>query len=272
MSLAGLAGFTLFHPFFSIKKQNIIGLQRIDENEFKAAVFGMMDYRRLFFLPGNNYFMADIEELAAISQDRFPLESISIKKFFPNTLNIQLEEKISTLIYDNGETYSYLDLNGKIVEILRKVGDNEWREISRIATSTQPAGEETPENKITEKIHQPALNAIISELGDYPLVYDKRGLKAAVNDQVLRAPTIQGLIAWFNLINKRTDIPFGYIIIDNELGEAEIITREGWFLLVRIAENQETQFAELQYLLREKIQRPGLNYIDLRFPGRVYWQ
>jgi len=165
-----------------------------------------------------------------------------------------------------------LGLEGKIVEVLRKVGEDEWQEITKTVTSTNELGEDIQETKVIERIHRPALNDIIKELGDYPLVYDKRGFTREINTGVLQPKTVQGIITWFNLVNKRTDIPFGYIIIDNELGDAVIKTREGWGILVQLQTDVETQFEELQYLLKNKINRPHLNYIDLRFPGRVYWR
>jgi len=272
LALMGMVIFAIFHPFFHIKNQNITGLQRINETEFRDAVFGIIDYKKLFILPGKDYFMVNVEELEDIIKDRFPIESIIIKKAFPDTLDIQIEEKISTIIYDNGEKYNYLGLEGKIVEVLRKVGEDEWQEITKTVTSTNELGEDIQETKVIERIHRPALNDIIKELGDYPLVYDKRGFTREINTGVLQPKTVQGIITWFNLVNKRTDIPFGYIIIDNELGDAVIKTREGWGILVQLQTDVETQFEELQYLLKNKINRPHLNYIDLRFPGRVYWR
>jgi len=275
LALLVMVVFVLFHPFFHIKNQNITGLQRINETEFREAVFGMIDYKKFFIFPGRDYLLINVEELEAIIKDRFSIESIIIKKVFPDTLNIQIEEKISTIIYDNGEKYNYLGLEGKIVEILRKVGNDEWQEVTEIVTSTNVQGEEIEKKRVIERTHKPTLDIIIKELGDYPLVYDKRGFIGEINTQVLQPETVQGVIAWFNLINKRTDIPFGYIIIENELGNAIITTREGWSLLIKLSEDVEIQFEELQYLLREKIKkinRSNLNYIDLRFPGRVYWQ
>ena len=80
------------------------------------------------------------------------------------------------------------------------------------------------------------------------------------------------ITTWFNTINKQTDIPFGYITIENELGEGVIRTREGWQIKVLIDKKIPEQFEELVYVLKNKVQRPNFNYIDLRYWGKVYWQ
>lgn len=55
-------------------------------------------------------------------KQKYPIQKITTQKVFPNKLKIDIEEKISKVIYDNRKTYSYLDESGKVVEILRQVG------------------------------------------------------------------------------------------------------------------------------------------------------
>lgn len=266
--------FGIFHPFFQIKNVEIQGLQRISEEEFKNAVLGIINYNHLLIFPAKNYFLADLKQMDEILKERFPLAVIITRKVFPDTLNIQVEEKISTVIYDNGKKYHYLDTEGKIVEILRQVGEDEWQEIKKMATSTDATGKEISEIKVVERTHRPPVKKIIEEIGDYPIIYDQRGLDGEINDIVLSPEIIHGVISYFNFINKHTNIPFGYVLMDNDLGEGSILTLEGWQLKVSfVRDDLEKQFAELQYLLQsKKINRQTLNYIDLRFPGKVFWQ
>lgn len=273
MTLLVMLGLALYHSFFYIREVKVVGLQRINEKEFKTAVLGIINYHKLFIFPAQNYFLADLGQLNDILKNRFPLMSIITKKEFPQTLSIQVEEKISTVIYDNGKKYYYLGTEGKIVEVLRQVGEDEWQEKKEVVTSTDAAGKKISETKILERIHRPPIKKVVAEMGDYPLVYDKQEKAEEINSAALPAETVQGIIDWFNLINKRTNIPFGYVIIDNEREEGMIITLEGWGLKVKLNNDIEKQFAELQYLLKEqKINRHNIQYIDLRFLGKVYWQ
>lgn len=262
----------LYHSFFHIRSIEITGLQRITEMEIRDTALGIINYNRLLIFPGESYFIVNLDEVRDILKDKFPIDSIIVSKIFPDTIQINIEEKISTIIYDNGKYYSYIGTDGNVVETLRKVGDDEWQEKTQITTSTNETGEIQTHTEILERNHKPVIRNIITEMGDYPIVYDKRDKNAELNTQVLDSKTVFGIIDWFNLINKRTDIPFGYIIIEGELGDGTIMTSGGWKIQVKLYDEVEKQFEELQYVLKEKINRNNLNYIDLRYLGKVYWQ
>ena len=251
----------LYAPYFRINNIQVAGLQRISQEKFIESINSVMNYRRFLILPGSDYFVADLSEMKSILAEKFPLESITITKKFPNTLMVSVEEKISTIIYDNGAEYSYLDTDGNIVEILRKIGDDEWQEKSA-ATSSTPA----------IRVHIPKSKQIKKEIGDYPIVYDERGLTAGMNTNVLDKETVAGIIQWFNFLNKQAKIPPNYFIISDGLGEGVIKTGEGWYIKANFEKNIDSQFSELQYVLKQKINRKNVNYIDLRYPGKVYWQ
>ncbi|MFH1947140.1 MAG: FtsQ-type POTRA domain-containing protein [Candidatus Magasanikbacteria bacterium] len=271
-SVVGMLGIGIYSSFFKINDINIDGIQRIDQNELKEAVQGVINYKKLFIFPGNNYFVVNVDEIRDIVKERFPIESIIVKKIFPNTVEIALLEKISTIIYDNGSEYCYLDTNGRVVELIRKVGEDEWLNKTEIVTTTNELGEEISEEKIIEQTHIPNITQIVKEMGDYPILYDTRKQMVEINSEVINEKFVRGIIDWFNLINKNTSIPFKYIIIDNGIGDAVIKTKEGWDIVVRLEENVETQFHELQYILKERINQKPINYVDLRFLGKVYWQ
>lgn len=251
----------LYAPYFRINSVQVAGLQRISQEKFIESINSVMNYRRFLILPGSDYFVADLSEMKAILAEKFPLESITITKKFPNTLMVSVEEKISTIIYDNGIEYSYLDIDGNIVEILRKVGDDEWQEKSA-ATSSTPA----------IRVHIPKSKQIKKEIGDYPIVYDERAIASGINTNVLDKETVAGIIQWFNLLNKQIQIPPSYFIISDGLGEGVIKTGEGWYIKTNFKRDVDSQFNELQYILKQKINRKSVNYIDLRYPGKVYWQ
>lgn len=273
VSFLAVFGIGIYHPFFSVSNVVATGLQRINQKEFEEAVLGIINYRKFFLLPGNSYFLVDVEEIKNILKERFPVESVIVKKSFPATLSVQIEEKISTLIYDNGKEFSYLDINGNTVEIIRQVGEEEWIKKTQITTSTDEKGEVKEEIKVLETLHTLNIKQIVEEMGDYPILFDKRSQTIALNTPTISKEMAAGIIDWFNLLNKKTDISFGYAVIEDGRGEGEIKTNAGWRLKVKLTENIDLQFAELQHLLaKEKINLNNLNYIDLRYLGKVYWQ
>jgi len=272
ISLLATISLLIYHPFFFIKNINVSGLQRIKRTDFDSAVSGMLDYKKWFIFPAKSYMFVDVNEINELIKGRFPIDLIVVKKSFPQTLDIIVEEKVSTIIYDNGKEYSYLGAGGNIVEILRQVGEDEWKITKEITTTTLADGTIKTEEKIISKTHQPPIKSIILQMGNYPIVYDKRALEGQINTPALQPETAKGIFYWFSIIEKRTNVPIGYFVISDELGNANIKTLEGWEIRVNLKSRVEGQFNELEYLLKEKITRPNLNYIDLRYPERMYWQ
>jgi len=264
-------GLLLLHPFFEIRAIDIKGLQKIKENDIRDTVTGILSYKRFYVFPQDNFFVVDIEDLHSILSQKFPLRSLTITKNFPSTLHIQLEEKLSTIIYDNGEQYSLMDANGKISEVLRIVDDNEWRVIKKNVTSTNADGVEVSTDTIISRFHAPNYQKISKEVGEYPLVYDTREKKIGKWEQVLDENTVQEIIEWYEILKKNTDVPISYFYLDQEVGDVLIKTSEGWTIKAKLNNKINDQFQALQYILKEKVQRPNLQYIDVRFPGRAFW-
>jgi len=262
----------IFHHYFFIQKIDVTGLQRINHDEFVNAVFGMVDYRKLLILPGKNYFLVNVNEIKSLLLLRFPIESVTVKKIFPHTIKIDILEKISTIIYDNGKQYSYVDKEGYLVEQLRLVGDNEWTEKKQITTSTLADGSIKEEEKILERTHHPSIKNIKAEMGDYPIVYDARAKESTLNEQILEKKTVKGIFSWFNFLRKKTNINIAYFLINDDFNHSSIITSDGWELRVNLADEIDNQMAELEYLMKEKLKETNIEYVDLRFDNRVYWR
>lgn len=272
-SLFTTLGFLLFHPFFKITKTEIFGLQRIGEAEVREDISGLLEHKIFGIFPADSYLATDIKEIADILKARFPFSSVIIKKEFPNLLTVEVEEQISTVIYDSGKDYSYLNMEGSVVEKIRSVSEDEWRIEIKISTTTAETGEIIEKKEETGRWHTPPIKKIISEMGDYPLIYDSRGKETYLNALVLNSQTIKGIVEWFNIINTRTDVPFGYA----ETGENEkvgiIHTREGWHIKAMFdPETIENQFIKLETVLSTVKDRRSLQYINVRYPERVYWK
>lgn len=273
VSFFGTFFLLIFHPYFHINKINITGLQRIKYDEIKGDILGIMKDKKFAVFPKTSYIFTDIDEVRDILKDKYPIESIVIKKSFPNELSVNLEEKISTIIYDNGELYNYLGLDGNIVETLGKVDENEWQEKIETSTTTLADGTIREEKHIIERIYKPNTNNISTRFGNYPIVYDARITSTTESlTPLIKPETVSGIINWFNFLNKKTDIPFSYIIIEDGMGKGLIKTKESWDLIVDLSNRFDAQIDELNLLLKEKIDRKNLNYIDLRFPDKVYWK
>lgn len=260
-----------YHPFFQIKHIDISGTERLNKEEIHTAVEGIIYYNILFLFPQKSYFLLDVDDVRDILLERLPIDHIRVVKEFPGTIHIEISEKISTIIYDDGAQYSYIDMSGYLVESIRKVGDDEWLIEKEMVTSTSETGEEFREERILSKTHIIPTKQIITEMGEYPIIYDARTDKKIDNTKVLPEEITQGTMEWYSRIGQ-TDIPFHYIEIQTQLGEGRLYTKEGWYADIFLDKDIDGQFNTLLFLLDEKIDRTQLNYIDLRFGDRVFWQ
>lgn len=266
----GTLGLLFLHPFFQIYTLQIQGLQRIKEGDIRDTVNGILSYKRFLIFPQNNFFVLDIDDLHNILEQKFGLQKLTISKSFPHSLHIIVEEKLSSIMYDNGEQYSIIDSNGKVSEILRIIDDSEWRVIKKRVTSTSEGGTEVSTEQIVSRFHTPNYKKITSEVGDYPLVYDSRNKKLGKGEQVLNENTVQEIIEWYEAL-KKTDIPFTYFYLEQEVGDVTIKTTEGWNIKAKLDKNIQEQFQTLEYILKQKVKRPDIQYIDVRFSGRAFW-
>ncbi|MFB6182347.1 MAG: cell division protein FtsQ/DivIB [Candidatus Magasanikbacteria bacterium] len=258
----------LKHPFFQIKKIQISGNKKIKKQELKWATKGIYSHKKLFFFPANNYFLINKKNIKKILKEKFPIRKISLEKDFPNTLNMKVEEKINTIIYDNGVKYSYIDQNGKIIQVLSKIGENEWKK-KKIKTRE----EEGVNSTTIKKIHKPDVLSVEKQWGKLPIIYDTRGKKAKPKNKVIDKDTVKSVVDWYRMLNNKSDLDFKYSKVASSSENFIINTSQNWN--IKADSNKETavQFKKLKYLINNKIQQDEPEkYIDVRFENKVYWK
>lgn len=257
--VAALFGFIVFHPFFSIKQFNISGLNRINRTQFESSVETIINCKKFWLFPCANYIFVDVNEIATILNEKYSLDSVLVKKEFPDSLTVTLEEKISTIIYDDTKNYRFVDLKGDFVETLYMISSDEWQEeiIDNVSTT----------------VHYPNNKRLINEFGDYPIIYDRQDYILEVSGLSAQPIFVQNVIDWYNFLNKKLNLSFAYLEITSAVGDARIFTKKGWLIYIKLGERFGEQSDQLAYLLNNKISNDAnIEYIELRFPDRVYWK
>lgn len=261
----------LYHPRFQLNSVNAEGTVRIDKNNIVQTALAAMDGRRFFTIPRSNYFFFDVEELKSVLIEKLPIEHIAITKKFPSGLSIAVEEKISNIIYDNGKQYAYVDMQGNVVEIKRNVLGAEWTETIKKVTSTDEGGNETAENKIVSRTHKPDVISVTHELGNLPILYDARGTELTINSKILKDETAAAVVQWYNILDKRISLPVSFFEIGDEVGDVLIYTKDGWSIKGRLTQIEDQSDA-LYTILKQKNPSSNIQYIDVRYDGRIYWK
>ena len=261
----------VFSGLFNIRHITISGNKKIDAVEMEVVVKNTLEYKSFGFIPNSSYFVANIEDLKEVLTRRFPIDTITIEKKFPHDLAIGLTEKISTIIYDNGSIYAQVGLDGSVIELIRAVEDREWKEVISAVVTTTEDGTTTTIDAVVDKVHSPDSKGLITEVGDYPLIYDKRGHTIDKGLKPLSGDEAQLALEWYNGI-KNMEFGINLFGIENNT-DFFIETKQGWVIKGRfIRKNVTDQIRELKLALQKIDDTKRLSYIDLRYENRIYWK
>lgn len=118
--------FFLFSPVFAIRNIEVRGLQKIKPDSLKGILNDYRRERRWFILSKNNFWLFDPTEARAAVEKKYFFEKFDVKKRLPNTIVIDLKEKISAINWLANNLCYHLDLTGAAFEYC----DNESKNIT----------------------------------------------------------------------------------------------------------------------------------------------
>lgn len=279
-------GLLLYLPFFQINNFSYSGLRLIKSSEIEEEIQKQIEPLNQFW-PKNNYFFVDQNAISQNLQEKFSFNDITVKKVFPNSMIIGVEEKVSSAIYDNGEGYYMIDKNGDVLKFLRKVWDNEFEKptttaatttlftynisVSSSATGTENISTTTMPSTTTTLVllhgqHTPDAIAIKKQYGEFPLIYNpeaKTNLK-----HVLPQSTVKAVLDLYNGLKKSKIFNVKYFTVGDQGTGITVTTDRPWIIKFS-PEDIDLQITNLRIILKNS--KPK-EYVDLRFGERIYWK
>ncbi|MBI5728625.1 MAG: hypothetical protein HY983_00025 [Candidatus Magasanikbacteria bacterium] len=269
----------LYLPYFRVTEVTVTGLKIIKPEEINSLVKTKFLVSGRFW-PRNNYFLIREALVAEAIQEKFTFNSIAVTKVFPHAITINLEEKVSSAIYDNGSEYWLLDQEGTPVQYLREVTSTEFELTKAIApSSTEPTvlgakinASSTPAASSTIKVsvHIPNFKKIQQEYGKYPLIYDTRNIPVTERQgSIIRPAVVQGIIDFFNGLQQGKIAAIKYMVMSDPTAGVTVITDQPWKILFQPTNAIQPQLENLRIILRDN--HPS-QYVDVRFGGRIYWK
>lgn len=271
VSILAVIYLIVFSGFFNITHITISGNSKIATTEIEAVVRNTLEFKSYGFIPNSSFFVANVTDIQDVLQRRFPISEVVIEKKFPHDLIINISEKISTIIYDNGSKYGLVGLDGSVIELLRAVEDSEWTNIMGKGVTTTEDGTTSTIDIVTERLHIPDIKKVTDQAGDYVVIYDKRGHQVDKGIVVMTPKEVQLMIDWYNEI-KNENFGITMITIENDT-DFSLQTKEGWIIKGRfVRKNTADQFRELKLALQKIENTKKLSYIDLRYENRIYWK
>lgn len=255
-------GFIIKSSYLKITKFSYEGLNSVNQEELEEYLKKELPVlNQSSLLPSDNYFLVDTKKLEDSLNKKFPTNYSVVTKNFPNTLNVQMNEKDSSVVYYNGEKYYLLDQNGFLIKPLTIIINQAQTEQTTINSSTISTSTSLKSaNIITgEKLGK--------EFEKLPIIYDKRNLE--IKNGTISAELIKTILEWKELLEKQKIASIKYFAFENPESGIEIFTNQVWKIYFNAQINPADQFNNLKLVLKEN--KPQ-EYIDVRYEGRVFWK
>lgn len=237
-------------PYFKINKVVVVGnkiTKTIDvENYVRSSIFSR-----------NNYFLFPDKALAQKIKQIFLYENVQIKKVFPDTIQVVINEKPASVIYDDNTNYYLLDADGKTIKQLNEFINNP------IVNTDVTTSSVTPPNA-----HLSTYQQIQTTYGNFPVIFnDKATIKNESN--LLSSKVIKSAIEWNKFLKEQGVGEVRYFKIGETDFNLKLFTKQPWYILINIDSNSQVQLRNLKIILATN---HPIEYIDLRFGERVYWK
>lgn len=239
-SFITIAGIIMFHSYFDINNITINGLQRISHKDIESIVNQKLDQKRWHYFNNRNEFIADVSGIKSAVNEKYSLDSLKITKKYPKAIQIDIKEKLPKLIMQSADTNYLVDEEGKIIQ---EISAND---LQTFAALNIPRFQQSTTSSAFK-----------------------------LNDSVI-TPTAEQFIAYlFQNVPKKAEISLNYAILaDLEGRTVNLVTIEGWKVIVDRQSDWDKQIQVLAIILRDRIKnnRSNLHYIDVRYENRSYFQ
>lgn len=226
----------LFSRFFEIKTVMVSGGGRIASTSVEKIVWRQVNNSMFVLSPQKNIFLFNKSRLVKNLEDKFSFNYIDIRKDFPNTINLNYQEKTYDIIWLEGGIYYYADLNGNIVIEVNplEIKNKEYPLI---------------ENQSKEYIQNKTISNSLEHLAFAKNLYDKIG---------------------------EYDYEFSIekIIIDDLLNSVKLKIENGPLVYFSIQNDIDKQIRKLLVVKNEKLLEDFFKktYIDIRIGDSIYFR
>jgi hypothetical protein len=273
-------GVMLYTPYFQITKTEYHGLKIIKHDEIDSFVRQNFLNRGRFW-PEDTYFLVSANSIEKKLDETFALNNVTVEKVFPSTLKITLEEKISSIIYDNGSGYFLLDGSGAVLKKILLSGAGEGSSVTTTASTTprSPTSTQILANlsasstllaSTTTLLHVPNFAKISQEYAGYPIIYDSR--ERSVEERaknVLPAGFIAGVLDIANSMRRTKLVSIKYMTTADPNAGIDVYTDRAWKIKMNPLLDSEAQIENVKTIVQTS--KP-IEYVDVRFGERVYWK
>jgi len=241
ISVFGALLIFLIHPFFKINKIEISDLKNANKEDINKITEEILNSKRWFLFNGRNIFLVDTKKIKNNLDERFSFQELKIAKNFPQTLIIAIKEKEPRIIFKKDAQLWLLDGEAKKIQ-------------------------ETTDMNLIKSLNLPVIGLEKTE-------FLEKNFETGTG--LISKSNIEFISFLFKNLTKQSKISADeFILNDRDSKIMNVITNEGWKIIFDRQNDWETQLQVLNIILKDKIKekRKLLNYIDVRFENRSYFQ
>ncbi|MFH0831011.1 MAG: FtsQ-type POTRA domain-containing protein [Parcubacteria group bacterium] len=219
---------------FRVEQVSIMGAQRVDSAAIQAAVAPLLEGLRWWVVPSDALLAAPsgaIED--KVEQEFGAVADASVRKELPNILEVVIRERSPLAIWSAAGQFFLVDERGIAFDEIQR---SESRDVS------------------------------------LPVIVDERHRATQEGDRVLTEATLRFVREAFTGITREAEIGINFFVAPSRLApDLTLVTNDGWEVLFDTTQPALVQIATLAEVLTSQVKdRRGLEYIDLRIPGRVF--
>lgn len=256
-ALAGSGVYALFFStFFVIDRIDVSVQGSVDSTDVRAALFEVMDTPTFGAFSQKNFFLFREASARHHLEDRFAVQSLAIRKSFPNRLQVTLEGSPFRAVWVSGTTAWDLTARGRIKTVIDPYVIRGFPSSLLASTST---------------LVRP-LSTSTAAIPDLPIIVDETSNQPTPEAEVLDGRSLSFILSLSRLLSENR-IRVLYFKTHSGSYDVRAVTKQGWEIVTTNRESADVQVSHLMTVLDEQIKkdRKKLKLIDVRFEQRIYY-
>jgi len=240
--VGGVAYMLLGSSLLRVRQFDTQGTKRVDKNNIIKVIEQEINGNIMTYIQKNNYFFVNNNKIVeSILADK-RIKNVQITKKFPDKMIIEIEEYDKVAIWCTDmtmQTCFVLDGDTVIKQVMMK-------------------------------------DAIVTE-NDHFIIVDETHREVSIGERVMAADYIKKIEALGSelVYVLNVEIKQPSTVASRGSNEVRFMTDEGWYIIVDLAHELDEIF-DIAKLFVKKVdlpsRRPDLEYVDMRFPEKIFYK
>jgi hypothetical protein len=249
----GLLWLIFFGPFSGITQVSVTGLTTIPNTFIENATHAQMEYKSFGFFPERSRYLFRVKAFEAQLQALYDFEYLSVV-IHGGTLEIEAKERLSQFVYQSGDVFSFIGLDGKLTRLLYDF------EIAQIS----------------ERLNIPCLylydgSQALPLQPAMPIIVDASAPELIMGTEILFPMNAETIIAFNESLSSLLIHPVYYLRATRTDSWLSVMTEEGFEIYIDGTRGVGEQEEILKTVIAEYRDRlETIDYIDVRFGNHVY--